>query len=179
MKDIQEWLIVGIITSPHGIKGQLKIKSLSDFQERFTKPGERWLQKKDEKPVRYKLNVGFKKPGKEIFIISLEGINNRSKAEKFCGYKLLVMKEDIPLLKPNEFHLSELINLKVKIWTNNQLIIIGEVIDLINENNNLIVIKLFESNKEVLIPFVTKIIPTIDFKNKYLIITPPQGLLEL
>ena len=39
-----EWLIVGFITSCHGIKGQLKVKSLSDFEERFSKPGIRWLQ---------------------------------------------------------------------------------------------------------------------------------------
>jgi len=33
-----EWLIVGLITSCHGINGQLKVKSLSDFEERFLKP---------------------------------------------------------------------------------------------------------------------------------------------
>ena len=31
-----EWLIVGLITSPQGINGELKVKSLSDFEERFT-----------------------------------------------------------------------------------------------------------------------------------------------
>ena len=41
-----EWLIVGLITSCHGINGQVKVKSLSDFEERFIKPGLRWLQKK-------------------------------------------------------------------------------------------------------------------------------------
>lgn len=34
-----EWLIVGLITSPQGINGKIKIKSLSDFEERFTEPG--------------------------------------------------------------------------------------------------------------------------------------------
>tara|TARA_A100001388_G_scaffold204030_1_gene154982 strand:+ start:102 stop:260 length:159 start_codon:yes stop_codon:yes gene_type:complete len=41
-----EWLVIGTITSCHGIKGQVKVKSLSDFEERFLKPGFRWLQKK-------------------------------------------------------------------------------------------------------------------------------------
>ena len=39
MKEEREWLVVGIITSSHGVKGELKVKSLSDFSERFTKPG--------------------------------------------------------------------------------------------------------------------------------------------
>ncbi len=47
-----EWLIVGLITSPQGINGKVKIKSLSDFEERFTKPGKRWIQKGDEIPSR-------------------------------------------------------------------------------------------------------------------------------
>ena len=34
-----EWLTVGLITSCHGINGQVKVKSLSDFEERFLKPG--------------------------------------------------------------------------------------------------------------------------------------------
>ena len=31
-----EWIVVGLITSPHGINGKVKVKSLSDFEERFT-----------------------------------------------------------------------------------------------------------------------------------------------
>jgi len=59
-----EWLIVGFITSCHGIKGQLKVKSLSDFEERFLNPGMRWLQKENEPPSKIKLISGFKQPGK-------------------------------------------------------------------------------------------------------------------
>ncbi len=70
-------------------------------------------------------------------------------------------------------------NLKVKILENNKLKIIGKVVNLENEKNNLLVIKLLTNDKEVLVPFVKEIIPEIDIKNKFLIITPPPGLLEL
>ena len=66
-----EWLIVGLITSPQGINGKVKVKSLSDFEERFTKPGKRWLQKENETPRGIELTSGFKKPGKESFVITL------------------------------------------------------------------------------------------------------------
>ena len=46
MIDKNEWMVVGLITSCHGINGQVKVKSFSDFEERFSKPGIRWLQKK-------------------------------------------------------------------------------------------------------------------------------------
>ena len=85
-----EWLVVGLITSCHGINGQVKVKSLTDFEERFLKSGMRWLQKEDESPVKIKLTSGYKQPGKETFIIKFQGINNRNHAEQLKNFKVLV-----------------------------------------------------------------------------------------
>ena len=174
-----EWLVVGLITSCHGIKGQVKVKSLSDFEERFTKPGIRWLQKEDEPPSEIFLNSGFKQPGKEIFIITFQGISTRDHAEQFKKYKILVKTNHLPKLEKEEFHLLELLNLKVKTLENEELKIIGKVINLENEKNNLIVVELFKNQKKILVPFVKEIVPLIDIQNNYLIIDPPKGLLEL
>ena len=174
-----EWLIVGLITSPQGINGQIKIKSLSDFEERFTKPGKRWLQKENETPREIELTFGFKKPGKEIFIVKFKEINNRNEAENLKGYKVLVEIDAIPQMNKEEFHLTELVNLKVKISENSKLHTIGKVINLENEKNNLLIIQLLKNNKEVMIPFVKEIVPLIDIKNKFIIINPPKGLLDL
>ena len=174
-----EWLIVGLITSCHGINGQVKVKSLSDFKERFLKPGIRWLQKENKPPSKIKLTSGYKQPGKETFIIKFEGITTRNDAEQLKNYKILVETNKLPKLKKEEFHLLELINLQVKILENDELKIIGKVLDLENEKNNLLIIELFKNQKKVLIPFVKEIVPVVDIKNNFLIIDPPKGLLEL
>jgi len=131
-----EWLTVGLITSCHGINGQVKVKSLSDFEERFLKPGLRWLQKENEPPSKINLISGFKQPGKETFIVKLEGLNTRNHAEKLKKFKILVKANKLPKLKKEEFHLLELINLEVKTFENNEIKIIGKVINLDNEKNN-------------------------------------------
>jgi len=174
-----KWLVVGLITSCHGIKGQLKVKSLTDFEERFLKPGMRWLQKENEPPLEMKLTSGFRQPGRATFIISLEGINTRNDAEQLKKFKILVKTDNLPRLQKEEFHLLELINLQVKTLENDKLKIIGKVLDLENEKNNLLVIQLFKNQKVVLIPFVEEIVPLVDIKNNFLIINPPKGLLEL
>ena len=174
-----EWLVVGMITSCHGINGQVKVRSLSDFEERFLNPGIRWLQKKDESPTQIKLTSGYKQPGKESFIIKIQGISTRNHAEQLKKHKILVKTDKLPKLNKEEFHLLELVNLKVKTLENNELKIIGKVINLENEKNNLLVIELFKNQKEVFIPFVKEIVPLIDIKNNFLIINPPNGLLEL
>ena len=174
-----DWLEVGLITSAHGIKGKVKVKSLSDFEERFTKPGFRWIQKDNDIPSRQELTSGYRQPGKEFFIISLKGINSRNQAEKLKKHKLLVKKNDLPKLQKEEFHLSELINLKVKLLRNKEDAVIGKVIDLDNEKNNFIIIEIFKNNKKVLVPFVEEIVPLVDIKNQQIIINPPKGLLDL
>ena len=174
-----EWLVVGLITSSHGITGQVKIRSLSDFDERFTKPGIRWLQKENEPPSKIELKSGFKQPGKAIFIVKFLGINTRNHADQLKKFKILVKTDKLPKLKKEEFHLLELINLEVKTLENDELKIIGKVINLENEKNNLLVIELSKNKKIVLIPFVKEIVPLVDIKNNFLIINPPNGLLEL
>ena len=175
----EEWLTVGLITSCHGINGQVKVKSLSDFEERFIKPGLRWLQKENEPPSKIELISGFKNPGKETFILRFKGISTRNHAEKLKNCKILVKTNKLPKLNKEEFHLLELINLQVKILENEELKIIGKVIDLENEKNNLLVIELFQNQKKVLVPFVKEIVPLIDIKNNFIMINPPKGLLEL
>ena len=179
MTENEDWLVIGIITSSHGVAGKLNIKSLSDFKERFTKPGKRWIQKHDEEPVAYKLISGFQKPGKDSYIISLEGIKDRNEADNLKQHKLLVKSNDIPKLKNNEFHLYQLLNLDVKLYDGKETKIVGKVVDLITESNNLIDIRLYKNDRNVLIPFVKEIVTTIDQKNNYIIIDPPKGLLDL
>ncbi|AIQ95970.1 ribosome maturation factor RimM [Prochlorococcus sp. MIT 0604] len=174
-----EWLTVGLITSCHGINGQLKVKSLSDFEERFLKPGMRWLQKENEPPLKVELISGFKQPGKGTFIVKLQGINTRNRAEQLKKFKILVKTDKLPKLKKEEFHFLELINLEVKTFENDELKTIGKVINLENEKNNLLIIELFKNKKEVFVPFVKEIVPLVDIKNNFLIINPPNGLLEL
>ena len=139
----------------------------------------RWLQKENEPPSKIELISGFKQPGKETFIIKLKGINTRNHAEQLKTSKILVKTDKLPQLNNEEFHLLELINLEVKTLENDELKIIGKVINLENEKNNLLVIELFKNQKKVLIPFVKEIVPLIDIKNNFLIINPPSGLLEL
>jgi len=179
MIDKNKWLVVGLITSCHGINGQVKVKSLSDFEERFLQPGMRWLQKANEPPSKIELISGFKQPGKETFIVKFQGINTRNHSEQLKKFKILVKADKLPKLKKEEFHFLELVNLEVKTLENDKLKKIGKVIDLENEKNNLLVIELFKNQKKVLIPFVEKIVPFVDIKKKFLIVNPPKGLFEL
>jgi len=176
MIEKDKWMSIGEIVAPQGLKGDIRIKPSSDFPERFTKPGKRWIQKNNEIPTEVNLQKGTSIPGKSIYVLSLEGVSNRSSAEGIIGWKLVIPIDSRPNLSKDEYHYFDLIGLEVRKGPKNNLI--GYVTDLIKGGNDLLEIELVEG-KKVLVPFVKEIIPEIEIKEKWLLINPPPGLLEL
>ncbi len=171
-----KWMSIGEIVAPQGLKGEIRIKPSSEFPERFTKPGKRWIQKTNELPTEINLKKGKLIPGKSIYVLSIEEVANRSSAEKIVGWKLVIPIDNRPKLSQDEYHYFDLIGLEARKGTKKTLI--GYVTDLIKGGNDLLEIELLEG-KKVLVPFVKEIIPEIEIKEKWLLINPPPGLLEL
>ncbi len=176
MKEKDNWMSIGELVAPQGLKGDIRIKPCSDFPERFTKPGKRWIQKSNESPTEIKLIKGTVIPGKSIYVISIEGISSRSSAEKIIGWNLVIPVDSRPELNNDEYHYFDLIGLEAR--EGRKKILIGHVTDLIKGGNDLLEIELIEG-KKVLVPFVKEIVPEIYIKEKWLLINPPAGLLEL
>ena len=177
MNDNEDWLTVGKLVAPQGLSGEIRIKPLSDFPERFTKPGKRWIKETEKnQPFEIKLISGRKLPGKEIFVVKLEGIDNRTAAQSLIGTKLVVPASHRPKLSANEFHLLDLLGLEVKLSEKEPAI--GTITDLTNAGNDLLEVELKEGGK-VLIPFVEAIVPIVKLEQGWIILTPPPGLLDL
>ena len=177
MTEEDKWMSIGEFVAPQGLKGDIRIKPRSEFPERFTKPGKRWIQKTSEFPTEINLKKGMPIPGKSIYVLSIEGISNRSSAEEIIGWKLVIPVNSRPILSKGEYHYFDLIGLEAR--RGPKKTVIGYVTDLIKGGNDLLEIELIEEGKKVLVPFVKEIIPEIKIKEKWLLITPPPGLLEL
>ena len=176
MIEKDKWMLIGEIVAAQGLKGDIRIKPNSDFPDRFTKPGKRWIQKTNELPTEIKLKKGKLIPGKSIYVLSIEGVSNRSSAEELIGWKLVIPVESRPMLSKDEYHYFDLIGLEARRGPKKTLI--GYVTDLIKGGNDLLEIELVEG-KKVLVPFVKEIVPEIEIKEKWLLINPPPGLLDL
>ena len=199
-----DWLEIGKIVAPQGLKGELRVYPNSDFPERFEKSGQRWLQRShDNQPQPVELLGGRYVPNKGIYVVKLAGVDNREKAEALRGAMLLVPESDRPELGENEYHVLDVLDLEVF----NQLTgeAVGVVMDVIPAGNMLLEVKLHQQPEPtpakpeaplpnriskqrkvkkkqskpvtVLIPFVDEIVPVVDLENGRIEITPPQGLL--
>jgi len=91
-----ELLVVGRLVAAQGLAGELRVLPLTDFPQRFTRPGPRWLQGKGQPARAVELCSGRQLPGKELFVVRLAGIDNRDAAEALVGHELLVPAADRP-----------------------------------------------------------------------------------
>ena len=90
MAESNDWLSVGKIVGVQGLQGELRVNPASDFPERFTAPGPRWLRsRKGGEPMEIQLKKGRQLPGKSLFVVRLKGIDSRSAAETLVGQELL------------------------------------------------------------------------------------------
>ena len=199
--DPGELLEVGRLVSAQGLQGELRLNPLSDFPERFTVPGQRWIQGRTGPAKPVMLLSGRQLPGRELYVLRLEGVNDRSSAEALVGHALLVPASDRPPLAEGEFHLLDLVGLEVRLLADGR--VIGRVTDLLHAGNDLLEVDLAPSletgmagdpdpapgaagkptgpNKprRILIPFVEPIVPEVHLAEGWLGITPPPGLLEI
>lgn len=173
----QELLVVGRVVGVQGLKGDLRINPMSDFPERFTRPGRRWLQRRGEPPQPLELLAGRQLPGRELYVVRFAGVTDRSAAEALVGRDLLVPAADRPKLATGEFHLLDLVGLEVRMEADGA--VIGRVSDLIHAGNDLLEVELSEGGRRLLIPFVEAIVPRVELAEGWLSLTPPPGLLEL
>jgi 16S rRNA processing protein RimM len=175
------WMEIGSIVGAQGIKGEVKVHPHSDFPERFEQAGERWLWgNQDLEPRSIQLKKGYEIPGRNLYVVQLEGIYNRNQAENLRGQMLLLPTTDRPKLRSGEYHSQDLIGLPV--FDQITGLEVGTVTDIFTTGHEILVVSATQNDGRILeamIPFVTEIVPIIDLTNRRIEILPPTGLLEI
>lgn len=104
-------ILIGKIVNTHGIKGELKVLPDTDFQAfRYSNQTKLWIAYQDQMiPVKvknYRIHKGFD-------LLVLEGYEDINLVEKYKGCALYSEAQKIPDLRPNEYHINDLIGLKI------------------------------------------------------------------
>jgi 16S rRNA processing protein RimM len=169
---------IGKIVAAHGIKGEVRVYPNSDFPERFEQRGNRWLLRPNRtEPEVIELVSGYYQEGKNLYVVRLQGVTDRNKAEALCKSLLLVTVDDRPQLEEGEFMVADLIGLPVYEQATQALV--GLVTNMTTAGNDLLEVAREGKKYPILIPFVPAIVPVVDLVNRRIEITPPPGLLEL
>lgn len=168
---MEQFLQVGIITSTHGVRGEVKIFPTTDDAARFKKLKEVIL---DLKTGQVTVKVEQVRFFKNMVILKLGGVDNMDDAQKLKNVSLLVPRAQAVKLKPGEYFICDLIGLKVTEDTGKYLGILTEVLQ--TGANDVYVVKM-ENEKEVLIPNIKDCIINISLEDNSMTVHLLEGLL--
>ena len=163
---------VGIISSTHGVRGEVKVFPTTDDVKRFKKLKEVLL---DTGKETLTLEIEGVKFFKQFVILKFKGYDNIDDIVKYRGKSLFVPRENAVKLQKDEYFIADLIGLKV---VNEDGSFTGVLKDVMETGANDVYIVESQDGKEVLIPAIKDCILQVDFEKEQVLVHLLDGLLD-
>lgn len=169
---MDELLQVGIISSTHGIRGEVKVFPTTDDATRFRKLKEVIL---DTGRERLTLQIEGVKFFKKFAILKFKGYDNINDIEKYKGASLLIQRKDAVKLQRDEYFIADLIGMEV---ANEDGSFQGVLKDVLETGANDVYVVSRESGSDVLIPAIKDCILSVDLPAGRMKVHLLDGLLD-
>ncbi|MGE7089917.1 ribosome maturation factor RimM [Lysinibacillus sp. NPDC048646] len=171
-----EWFNVGRIVNTHGIRGEVRILSTTDFEEqRFAVGNKLAAFKKDDKKPTW-VTIESVRRHKNFILLTFEGMHNINLVEPFKEGMLKVTKDQMEddLLEENEYFYHDIIGCSV---ISEEGETIGEIKDILETGANDVWVIKGVKGKEHYIPYIEDIVKDINIDEKVITIHVMEGLL--
>ena len=155
---------VGRVLSPHGLRGEVKVESLTDFSQRFRKGSKLWLA-----GVERTVELG-RIQGKTV-ILKLEGVNSRDAAEALRGAELTV-PDLLEITEEDVYYQHDILGIRVEDEAGNEL---GKVDDVLSTGSNDVYVVHGERG-ELLLPALDDVVKQVDLDARRIVVDVPEGL---
>ena len=169
---MEDLLKVGVITTTHGIRGEVKVYPTTDA-DRFLDLEYVLLDTGREKR---KLEIENVKYFKNLVILKFRGIDNINDIEQFVKKDLMVTRDNAVKCEPGEYFICDLIGLKVVTDDGKEL---GTLTEVLETGANNVYEVTTTNGKQVLIPVIDECILAHDMEAKTVTVHLLDGLLEL
>ena len=170
---MEDLLQVGIITSTHGVRGEVKVYPTTDDPRRFRRLKEVVLDTGKEK---MNLEIEGVKFFKQFVILKFKGLDNINDIEKYRQKSLYVTRKNAVRLQRDENFIADLIGLKVQDEDGKEL---GTVKDVIETGANDVYEVEMADGRSLLLPAIKQCILNVDVENGMMQVHVLEGLLDL
>ena len=170
---MEEMLRVGVITTTHGVRGEVKVYPTTDDAERFLELEEIWLDTgKERLPLKIQ-NVKF---FKNMVILKFEGYDDINAVQAWRQKDLLVTREKAVELQEDEYFIGDLIGLHVEDEEGNAL---GVLRDVLETGANDVYLVSRPGEKDLMLPAIKDCIREVDLESGIMRVRVLPGLLDL
>ena len=166
-----EWAAIGQVVALFGVRGELKVRSLTDIPDRFAQ-----LEAVHLDSDYRRLEIERVRPYKgEIVILKLRGIDDAHAAEALCRQNLLIPLDQLAQLPPDSYYQHDILGLTVYLLDGREL---GRVVDIWETGSNDVYVVSTLDGKQALIPAIREVVRQVDLIRHTMSIDPLPGLLE-
>lgn len=167
---MEELLQVGVITSTHGVRGEVKVFPTTDDKERF-----RDLKKVILDSGKEKINLKIEgvKFFKKFAILKFKGMDHINDVEKYKRCPLLIEREDAVSLEENEYFIADMLGMVV---VTEDGVHFGTLKDVMETGANDVYVIESRQYGEVLVPAVKECILDVDVAARRMKIHLLKGL---
>ena len=156
---MEDLLQIGVITTTHGVRGEVKVFPTTDDPMRFKKLNQVIL---DTGKEHIELEVAGARFFKNLVILKFKGIDNINDVEQYRQKSLYVTRENAVPLGENEYFIADLIGLKVVSDEGEEL---GELSDVLQTGANDVYVVSKENTPDLLIPAIRDCIKQVDIES--------------
>ena len=171
---MEKYLRVGVITSPHGVRGEVKVYPTTDDAMRFKKLDKVILDL--GRGETRELKIRQVKFFKNMVILKFKGYDNINDVETWRQKDLLITREQAVTLQPDEYFITDLIGLLVKDDTGAE---VGTVKDVLETGANDVYVVALPNGKELLLPAIKDCILNVDIEAGEMTVHILDGLMDL
>jgi 16S rRNA processing protein RimM len=150
-----DWVEVGRVSRPHGIRGELRVKLHNPDSEILLRIDKVRLH--NDQGSRLVDVRGARRAADGIVLMALEGIGSRSEAEAHRGMAILVPRDVLPKAQDNEFYVHDILGAKVVDSRGHEL---GKVVDYISYPSTDVLV--VQGDKRFEIPLIDDFVRSID-----------------
>lgn len=169
-----EFLNVGKIVNTHGIRGEVRVISQTDFPEERYRKGQRLtLFRENKAPLE--LTVAGHRKHKNFDLLTFEGYPTINDVEPLRDGILKVSKDELSELTENEYYYHEIIGLTV---IDEQARELGKIKEILSPGANDVWVVQRKGKKDALIPYIESVVRQIDLDKGEVHIEIPEGLLD-
>ena len=166
---MESMLQVGVISSIHGVHGEVKVFPTTSDPNRYKKLKEVVLNTGKEEIILKITGVKF---FKQFVIVKFDGYDNPDDIVKFKGQPIYVTRENAVKLNKDEYFIADLIDIDV--YENDQHI--GKITDVIETGANDVYVILEDNGNELLLPAIKQCIELVDIDERRMDVHVLEGL---
>jgi len=166
-------VVVGQIARPHGVHGEIRVRPFTGSTDSWARFKKIYLRRPEGEDSLFK--VVSARPHKDFVLLKLNGLNTREQVRGLVGAEAAVLKEWLPEPEEGEYYWTDLIGLSV---VEENGLTLGRVENVLSTpGDDLLAVNC--NGRELLVPFREEMIRDIDLEGRRILVSLPEGLLDL